>query len=167
MCGRGLEEFGDGNSLATDEELGGGMMGFVEGGDARQSLLATAAFDFNRDEGVAALNYEIHFEIPFAPIANMDSGAHGGVDEMGSDGGFGQAAPGIAIGTPGFWIAAGLCGHERGVENLQLGTGGTLADLGAGKLLQAGDHARAFEKMEVISERDGIPASTNWPSIFW
>ena len=30
----GLEEFGDGNALATDELLGRGVMGFTEGGDA-------------------------------------------------------------------------------------------------------------------------------------
>jgi len=37
---RGLEEFGDGDALAAAEELGGWVVGFVEGGDAWQGLLA-------------------------------------------------------------------------------------------------------------------------------
>ena len=32
-CG-GLEEFGDGDALAADEEFGGWVVGFVEGGNA-------------------------------------------------------------------------------------------------------------------------------------
>jgi len=52
---RGLEEFGDGDALAADEEFGGWVVGFVEGGDAGQGLLAAATLDLDGDEGVAAL----------------------------------------------------------------------------------------------------------------
>jgi hypothetical protein len=39
---------------------------------------------------------------------------------------------------------------------LELGTGGTLADLVSGKLLQPGDHAGAFEEFEVMGKSDGV-----------
>ena len=51
----GLEEFGDGDSLATDEEFGGGAVGFVEGGDAGQGFVAATALDFDGNQGVATL----------------------------------------------------------------------------------------------------------------
>ena len=47
---RGLEEFGDGDALAADEEFGGGVMGLIEGGDAGEGWLAAAAFDLDGDE---------------------------------------------------------------------------------------------------------------------
>jgi len=151
-----LEEFGYGDTLAADQELGGGMVGFIEGGDAGEGLFAAAAFDFDGDEGVAALEHEIDFLVLLAPVGDGDSGADGGVDEVGTDGGFDQASPGIAIGAPCIWTAAGLGGHEGGVEDLQFGTRSALADLGSGKLLQASDHARAFEELEVMGKGDGV-----------
>jgi hypothetical protein len=33
-----LEKFGDGDALAADEELGAGMVGFIEGGDAGEEF---------------------------------------------------------------------------------------------------------------------------------
>ena len=81
--GGGLEEFGDGDTLAADEELGGGMVGFVEGGDAGQGFLATSAFDLDGDKGVAALEHEVHLQIPLAPVGDLDAGAHGGIDKWG------------------------------------------------------------------------------------
>ena len=59
--GGGLEEIGDGNALAADEEFAGGVVGFVEGGDAGEGLFSTAAFDFDGDECIAALEHEIDF----------------------------------------------------------------------------------------------------------
>jgi len=113
-CG-GLEEFGDGDALAADEEFGRWLMGFVEGGDAGKRLLAPAAFDLDGDEGVAALEDEIDFEVALAPIGDLDSGADGGVDEVGTNGGLDQAPPSIAVSAPGVGRATGLGGHERGV----------------------------------------------------
>ena len=75
---------------------------------------------------------------------------------MRSDGGFDQASPGIAIGAQGIRTATGLGGHESGVENLELGTRGTLADLVSRKFLQPGDHARSLEELEVMGEGDGV-----------
>ena len=154
--GGGLEEFGDGDTLAADEELGGGMVGFVEGGDAGQGFLATSAFDLDGDKGVAALEHEVHLQIPLAPVGDLDAGAHGGVDEVRANGGFRQSTPGVAIGAPACGFATGLCGHEGGVEHLQFGAGSALADLVSRKLLQTGDHACPFEELEVVSERNGI-----------
>ena len=82
-----MEEFGDGDALAADEELAGGVVGLVEDGDAGKGLLATATFDFDGDEGVAALEHEIDFQVSLPPVGDGDSGADGGVDEMSTDGG--------------------------------------------------------------------------------
>ena len=97
------------------------MVDFIEGGDAGEGLFATTAFDLDGDEGVAALENEIDFQVSLPPVGDGDSGSDGGVDEMGTDGGFDQASPGIAIGAEGIWTAAGLGGHEGGVEDLELG----------------------------------------------
>lgn len=50
-----MEEFGDGDALAADEELAGGVVGFVEGGDTGEGLLATTAFDLYGAQGISAL----------------------------------------------------------------------------------------------------------------
>ena len=34
----GLEELGDGDALAADEEFGSGVVGFVKGGDAEEEF---------------------------------------------------------------------------------------------------------------------------------
>ena len=106
MGGGCLEEFGDGNALAADEEFGGGLVGLVEGGDAGKGLFTAAAFDFDGNEGAAALNYEIDFLVLLAPVGYGDSRADGGVDEVGTDGGFDQASPGIAVRAPRIGTAA-------------------------------------------------------------
>jgi hypothetical protein len=36
--GGGLEELGDGDALAADEEFGSGVVGFVKGGDAGEEF---------------------------------------------------------------------------------------------------------------------------------
>jgi hypothetical protein len=95
MGSRSLEEFGDGDTLAADEELAGRVVGFIEGGDAGERLFATAAFDFDGVEEVAALEHEIDFQVPLPPVGDGDSGADGGVDEMSADGGCDLAAPSI------------------------------------------------------------------------
>ena len=45
-----MEELGDGDALAADEEFSGGVVGFVKGGDAGEGLLAATAFDLDGDE---------------------------------------------------------------------------------------------------------------------
>ena len=138
------EELVDGDALAADEEFGRWVVSFVEGGDAGQRLLATAALDLDGDEGVATLEDEIDFEVALAPVGDLDSCAAGRVDQVSADGGLDQAAPGIAVRAPSIWWAAGLSGHERGVEDLEFWTGSALTDLVSGKFLQTGDHARTF-----------------------
>ena len=133
-CG-GLEKFGDGNALATDEEFGGGVVCFVEGGNAGESFPAAAAFNLDGDQGVAALEHEIDFQVSLAPIADLDAGADGGVDEVRTDRGFDETSPSIAVGAPGLGAATGLGGHEGSVEDLQFGTGSPLTDLDSGILM--------------------------------
>ena len=53
--GGGLEEIGDGDAWSVDEEFGGRVAGFIEGGDAGEGLLASATFDLDGDQRVAAL----------------------------------------------------------------------------------------------------------------
>ena len=71
----GLDEFGDGNALATDEEFGGGVVCFVEGGDAGEGFLAAAALNLDGDQGVTALEHEIDFQVSLAPIGDLDASA--------------------------------------------------------------------------------------------
>ena len=71
----GLEVFGNGNTLAADEEFGGWVVRFVEGGDAGEGFLAAAAFDLDGDQGVTSLEHEIDFQVLLAPIADLDAGA--------------------------------------------------------------------------------------------
>ena len=73
MGSGGLEEFGDRDALATDEEFGGGMVGFVEGGDAGQGFLSSSAFYLDGDKGVAALQHKVHLQIPLAPVSALGS----------------------------------------------------------------------------------------------
>lgn len=47
-----MEEFGDGDALAAAEELAGGVVGFIEGGDAREGLFAVDGFDLNAGGGL-------------------------------------------------------------------------------------------------------------------
>ncbi len=45
--GGGLEEIGDGDALSADEEFGGRVVDFIEGGDAGEGLLASATLDLD------------------------------------------------------------------------------------------------------------------------
>ncbi len=47
MGGGGLEEIGDGDALSADEEFGGRVVDFIEGGDAGEGLLASATLDLD------------------------------------------------------------------------------------------------------------------------
>jgi len=154
--GGSVKEFTDRNALAADQKFGDGFERFVECGDTGQGFLAAPTLDLNGYQGVATLQDEIHLEVAFAPIRHLDASSRGSVDQMSAYGRLDQAAPSVAINEPFGRIAAGLGGHQRGVEHLQLWAGGALADLTAGKFRQACDHASAFEKMQVMGERDGV-----------
>jgi hypothetical protein len=57
-----LEEIGDGDAWSVDEEFGGREVGVIEGGDPGEGLLASATFDLNGDQRVAAVEDGIDFQ---------------------------------------------------------------------------------------------------------
>ena len=110
----------------------------------------------------AALEDEVDLGVARAPPADGDALGRGGVEQVGADGGFDEAAPGLG-GRARIEATAELAGDEAGVVDLELGARAARTDDLARVLLKAGDEAGAGEELEVMGERRRIAGVVELP----
>jgi hypothetical protein len=115
-------------------------------------LRGATALHFDGRQARMGFHDKIDFLAPIPPIIELTLADSCRVRQMGAYRGLNQSAAKFSIRTRLARADAGSHRHQRGVEHLQLWTGGSAARRVTRVLGQAADHASCGQQAEVVRE---------------